>query len=67
MDLQFGTDTADLDHLIEELQQMAIWTTEEHCITTRKIQISHRSVGEPLDHLLTPALLNLKAIRILVL
>ena len=67
MDLQFGTDTADLDHLIEELQQMAIWTTEEHCITTRNLQVSHWSVGEQLDHLLTAALLNLKAIRILVL
>ncbi|HIG04707.1 MAG TPA: hypothetical protein EYQ08_03115 [Planctomycetes bacterium] len=67
MDLQFGTYPADLDHLIEELQEMAIWTTDEKIITTRKIQRSHWSVGEQLDHLLTAALLNLKAIRILVL
>jgi hypothetical protein len=67
MDLQFGTYPADLDHLIEELQEMAIWTTDEKIITIRKIQRSHWSVGEQLDHLLTAALLNLKAIRILVL
>ncbi|MDE0960567.1 MAG: DinB family protein [Planctomycetota bacterium] len=65
MDLEFGTDPADLDRLIEELQKLAKWTTDENRLAACSLPISRWSVSEQLDHLITVTMLNLKAIKIL--